>query len=507
MTGRESIHAHGLRVLGGARWKAQLAASPLQGHVASVLPPEFTDASALDYLNDLWPLLARPSQLPPPGLWRTAILLGGRGAGKTRAGCEWLLDQVDQAVALVEAGRLPPAQARLGLIAATAADCRDTCVEGASGILASMKPWLPGDYQPANRKVSFRNGVEIHLFSAEEPDRLRGPNLRAILAEEFCAWRFQDAAYSNALFALRLGDSRALIATTPRPSKLLRQILDAPSTVVMRSTTADNRANLSEAAIDELYRLYEHTRLGRAELFGEVLEDNPSALWKVGDIDGPRVTSAPELRRIVIAVDPAVTSREGSDETGIIVVGVGECRCTGKSETHAFVLEDLSGIFSPDRWARRIVEAFHRHKADRVVGEVNQGGDLIENTLRTIAPTIPFTGVNATRGKQVRAEPIAALYEQHRVHHVGHFPALETQLVQWNPLVDRWSPDRLDALCWGLTALDFSRRPPPAAPTYDHDPSRPILPPRDAAPHSAGGMRDPSGGGRWDPGPNRGGRW
>lgn len=463
MAAEASLLDRMVAALGPSGARDELGKIPLQTYVRSTLPASFAGCSVLDYLGRIWMLNARPAQLVPDRGQRTTVLLGGRGAGKGRSLSEWLLDQVDLAVAMVEAGKLAPAEASFGLIAATAADVRDTNVEGASGILASAKPWLPGDYQPANRRVVFRAGVTIHLYSAEEGDRLRGPNFRAVGLDEFAAWKQPEAAWSNAQFALRLGDNpQALIATTPRPGKLLREILASPSTVTLRSTTADNRANLSEAAIAELYRQYEGTRLGRQELFGELLSDNPGALWKVADIDGPRVTSAPELRRIMIAIDPAVTSREGSDETGIIVGGLGTCRCTGKEENHGFILEDLSGIYTPDKWARRVADAFERHQADRVVAETNQGGDLVENTLRTVAPKIPFTAVHATRGKQLRAEPVAALYEQHKIHHVGHLPMLEAQMVQWDPARDRWSPDRLDALVWLLTGLDLAKPPYPS---------------------------------------------
>lgn len=426
----------------------------LQDWFEAPLPSDWADATVWDAPSSVWPLIARPEQLPPAGDWRTWVFLAGRGSGKTRSGAEWLVGEAERAAALVASGQIPAAEARIGVIAGTAADLRDTVVEGPSGLLRCNRPWFTGEYLPALRKVSYPFGVEVHLYSAEEPDRLRGPNFRALLADEFAAWARPEATWSNAMFALRLGDRpRAMITTTPRPSKLLRDVLGAPTTVLTRSTTADNRDNLSPQAIAELYRQYGNTRLGRQELFGELLQDNPGALWKVADIDAARVENAPQLRRIVVAIDPAVTSRPDSDETGIVVAGVGRCACNGQPDDHAFVLEDLSGIYSPDKWARVVVDAYQRRRADRVIAEVNNGGELVEATLRTVARSIPYTKVVASRGKQVRAEPIAALYEQGRIHHVGHLPTLETQLVQWDPTRDKWSPDRLDALVWALTHL------------------------------------------------------
>jgi phage terminase large subunit-like protein len=431
----------------GAKRLGELLISTTLGALVPDVDPAWAAVPLAQVFKSVWALHQHPAQTPPPGTWSVWCFIAGRGAGKTRAGAEWLVGEAERAARLVARGVIPPAEARLAVVAATANDLRKTITEGPSGLLRCNRPWFAGEYQPALTRIVYPHGVEVHLYSAEEPDRLRGPNFRALWADEFCAWNRQEDTWSNAMFALRLGDKpRALITSTPRPSKLLRQILSAPTTVITRGATADNVRNLARTAIERLYREYEGTRLGRQELFGELLEDNPGALWKVSDIDVARVGSAPELRRIVVAVDPAVTSRPDSDETGIIVAGIGP-------DGHGYVLADLSGVCTPDQWAKRVAGAFESYRADRVIAEVNNGGELVEATLRTVAPSIPFTAVHASRGKQVRAEPIAAFYEQHKIHHVGHLPTLESQLVQWDPLRDRWSPDRLDALVWALTHL------------------------------------------------------
>jgi phage terminase large subunit-like protein len=304
--------------------------------------------------------------------------------------------------------------------------------------------------------------VQALLFSAEEAERLRGPQACFLWCDELASWRFLDDVLDNALFGLRLGPHpKTVITTTPRPSKRLRQILNSPHTVVTRGSTRDNAANLAASAVERLYSQYGGTRLGRQELEAEILDDNPAALWKLSDIDETRVAKAPALRRIVVAVDPAVTSRVDSDETGIMVVGIGPCACMGKADDHAFVLEDLSGTFSPDRWARETASAYERHRADKIVAEANQGGDLVVANLRTQGRYLPVSKVHATKGKMIRAEPVAALYEQRRVHHVGNFPKLEDQLVGWDPTSSQKSPDRLDALVWALSELVVSKNSGP----------------------------------------------
>lgn len=379
-----------------------------------------------------WTLQARPNQLPPPGAWRTWLVLAGRGFGKTRTGAEWIRSQVETS-----------ACGRLALVAPTAADARDVMVEGESGLLAIAPPWNRPKYEPSKRRLTWPNGALATLYSADEPERLRGPQHDGAWCDELASWRYAEA-WDMLQFGMRLGDPRTVVTTTPKPKKLLLDLIKADSTAITRGSTYENRANLAPAFLEQIVAKYEGTRLGRQELNAEVLEDVEGALWKRQQLDDLRVSTHPDLTRVVVAVDPAVTSGDDADETGIIVAGIG-------SDGHGYVLRDQSGRFSPDAWARRAVAAFHAASADRLVAEANNGGDLLETVLRTVDRSIPYTKVHASRGKQTRAEPVAALYEQQRVHHVGGFPELEDQLCGWVP-GDK-SPDRLDALVWALTFL------------------------------------------------------
>lgn len=392
------------------------------------------DAAAL--LWD-WSFWARPEQLPPPGDWDTWLILTGRGWGKTRTGAEWVRDGVTS-------GKF----SRIALVGATAADVRDVMVEGPAGILACSPPDNYPTYEPSKRRVTWPNGAVAITYSADEPNRLRGPAHDAAWADELAAWRFPDA-WDQLMFGLRMGERpQVVVTTTPRPIPLIRELAASPTTHVTRGSTWENVANLAPAAVTKLREKYAGTRLGRQELDGEILDDTPGALWHLKQIDALRVTAHPELRRIVVAIDPAVTSNADSDETGIVVAGL------GARDGHGYVLEDCTQTQeSPDTWMRAAVDAYYRWQADRIVAEVNNGGDLVESLLRTVDPNVPFTAVRASRGKQTRAEPVAALYEQKRVHHVGAFSALEDQMTTWAPAIATKSPDRMDALVWALTAL------------------------------------------------------
>jgi predicted phage terminase large subunit-like protein len=276
---------------------------------------------------------------------------------------------------------------------------------------------------------------------------LRGPQHDAAWADEPAKWKYPLEAWDNLELGLRLGDHPRIVATTtPRPIKLIRDLLKDRMTVVTRGSTYDNMANLAPSFFDRMVMKYENTRLGRQELYAELLEDVPGALWQRQTIDQHRVTRAPDLVRIIVGIDPAMTSGEDANETGIIVVGKGRDR-------QAYVLDDLSCRLSPDGWARRAVSAYRRYRADRIVAEVNNGGDLVERVLRTVDPSVAYRAVRASRGKVVRAEPIAALYEQGRVHHVGLFAGLEDQLCVFAPDQYDGSPDRVDALVWCLSEL------------------------------------------------------
>lgn len=383
-----------------------------------------------------WRFWARPNQLPPENWRHVWLILAGRGFGKTRTGAEtvrWL----------VETGQAK----RIALVAPTAADARDVMVEGESGILAVSRPDFKPEYEPSKRRITWPNGAVAYTYSAEEPDRLRGPQHDFAWCDELAAWKYPDDTWDNLIFGLRLGDNpRVVVTTTPKPIPLVRKLVNDPETVVTRGSTYENAANLPPSFLKEIRDKYEGTRLGRQEIYAEILDDVPGALWNRTMLDELRVKKAPELIRIVVAIDPAVTSGENSDETGIIVAGKGV-------DGHGYVLEDLSCRMSPDGWATRAVNAYHKYEADRIVAEVNNGGDLVETTIRTVDRRIPYKAVRASKGKRTRAEPIAALYEQGKIHHVGSFPLLEDQMCNFTPDGYDGSPDRVDALVWALTEL------------------------------------------------------
>ncbi len=390
-----------------------------------------------------WRAKARPSQLPPPGDWLGWITLAGRGWGKNFTGAGWINE-------LVETGTA----GRIALVAATAADARDTMVEGQSGLLRTAPKWNRPIYEPSKRRLTWPNGAIGTTFSSEESDRLRGPEHDAAWADELAAWNEPQATWDMLQFGLRLGARpRWLVTTTPRPIKLLKELLarEGRDVAVTRGHTFENEANLAPTFLAAVRERYEGTRLGRQELNAELLSDMPGALWQLDWLDRDRANSAPsELRRVVVAIDPAVSNNEGSDETGIIVAGNG-------GDKHSYVTEDLSGRYAPHEWARKAIDAYRRHKADRIIAEVNNGGAMVEATIRAINSRVSFKAVHASRGKVVRAEPIAALYEQRKVHHVGTFPILEDQMCAFTSDFDRsragYSPDRVDALVWALTEL------------------------------------------------------
>lgn len=390
-----------------------------------------------------WELWARAKQLPPSGGWRTWLILAGRGFGKTRTGAEWVR-------AGVEAGRFR----RIALVGETTADARDVMVEGDSGILAVSPPWNRPRYEPSKRRLTWPGGAVAQTFSADDPEQLRGPQFDAAWADEIAKWRYA-AAWDNLMLGLRLGtDPRCVATTTPRPRAWLTRIIDDPATVLTSGGTAENAANLAPAFLERILATYGGTRLARQEIDGEMLLDTPGALWRRADLDRLRLPPAeiPALTRVVVAIDPAVSTGTGSDETGIIVAGL-------DGAGQAIVLRDLSGRLGPDAWARRAIAAYHRHQADSLVAEVNQGGDLVTQTLRTVDPTVPVRAVRASRGKRTRAEPVAALYEQGRVRHVGPLAELEDQMCGFTGAPGESSPDRLDALVWALTDLMLGHRP------------------------------------------------
>ena len=416
---------------------------------------EALEPAELATLQWHWPLWARPDQLPPPPLrdelrgtaaWRTWLLLGGRGSGKTRSSAE-------ATRAEVESGR----RVSIGLIGPTADTLRR---DQAKTLLEIAPPWCMPVHEPSQRRIVWPNGAVAYMLSSEEPDRIRGLNLDWVWGDEMTSWANQSDTWSNMQLALRVpgpkgDDPAAVVSTTPKRQPLLKTIMAAASTVTTRSRTFDNAANLSAATIEHLKATYGGTSLGRQELDAELLDELEGALWNRAMLEACRVLAAPELRRVVVAIDPAGGASKTSDETGIVAAG-------RAADGHAYVLSDLSGRFSPDGWARRAVELYRSLRADRIVAEANFGGGMVEATIRAVDPNVPVKLVHASRGKAVRAEPVVSLYEQRRVHHVGLFAELEDQLCGWDPMESSPSPDRLDALVWAVSDLMVEPQAQPA---------------------------------------------
>ena len=388
-----------------------------------------------------WPLWARDSQLPPAGPWSVWLLMAGRGFGKTRTGAEWIRSRV-------ESGRA----GRIALVARTPADARDVMIEGDSGLLSVCPPWNRPRYEPTKRRLTWPNGAIAQAFSSHEPDHLRGPQFDAAWCDELASWAYARETWDNLAFGLRLGDNpQCVVTTTPKPMRLLRELRDRDDVRVTRGSTYENRSNLAPEFISQVKRRYEGTRIGQQEIHAELLEESDKALWRRDWVASARRRDSPDLVRVVVAIDPAVTSRPESNETGIVVAG----RC---ADDHGYVLADASGRMSPDGWARTAIALYEKYRADRIVAETNNGGDLVKRTLDTVASNRPisFRSIHASRGKYARAEPVAALYEQGRIHHVGSFPELEDQMCTWEPGAEE-SPDRMDALVWALDDLMVNR--------------------------------------------------
>ena len=338
------------------------------------------------------------------------------------------------------------------MVAPTYGDLKRVCFAGESGLLGILDKGLLNDsgYNKSANEIEFYNGSKIIGFPAIEPDRLRGVQFHRVWCDELASWRYRET-FDNLMMALRLGESpKCIITTTPRPTELIKELAVRSDTKIIKGSTFDNVANLAPSAIKMLKERYEGTRLGRQELYAEILEDIEGALFNSANIEQNRIEVTPDMQRIVIAVDPAVTANSNSDETGIVVAGRG-------IDNHFYILEDKSGVFSPDVWIKRAIELYYKFDADRIVCEVNNGGDLIEKLLRVQDVNVPYTSVRATRGKMLRAEPISALYEQGKVHHVGYFKELEEQMCSYTPDTIK-SPDRLDSLVWGITSLMNSGR-------------------------------------------------
>lgn len=400
-------------------------------------------------LQHNWEFWARPEQLEPEGIWNVWVALAGRGWGKTRAGSEWVRHRIKKGDKIVHC------------VAPTKGDVRRVMVEGDSGLLNVC--WK-GDktyrgkhigfptWSPTNNTLTWENGSKAVFFSAEDPERLRGPQAYSAWTDELCAWRNAQETWDMLQFGLRLGKRpQVFVTTTPKTTKLIRTILDDDKTTISKGSTYDNSANLADTFLDAVRKTYEGTRLGRQELYAEILDEASGALWNRGllakcEVDKEEV---PTLNRIVVSIDPAVTSNAESDMTGIVVAGL-------DVNGTAYVLEDHTGRYTPQQWASKAVELYREHMADRIVAERNQGGDMVRHTLHTEDETVPVKLVHASRGKMARAEPVSALYEQDKVRHVRGLNDLEDQMVQWEPLGSIGSPDRLDALVWAITDLSLN---------------------------------------------------
>jgi phage terminase large subunit-like protein len=403
-----------------------------------------SDEEANSLLYD-WEFWARAAQRTPEGAWRVWLILAGRGWGKTRTGAEWVKARAESNV-----------YSRIALIGPTAADVRDIMVEGESGLLAVSQPSFLPLYEPSKRRVTWPNGCIATCYSADEPERLRGPQHDSGWADELASWRYEEA-WDMFQLGLRLGHNpQAVATTTPKPRRFVRELVSDGKTVLTGGSTYENLENLAEAFIDTVIRKYENTRLGRQELYAELLEEAPGALWKRAQIDELRVRSHPRLKKIIVALDPSVTNNEKSNECGIIGGGLGV-------DGHGYVLADKSVRASPAAWAQEAVDLLTAMNGDYIVAEVNNGGEMVALTIHTVNRAVKVVSVHASRGKKTRAEPVSALYEQKMIHHVGTFKQLEDQMCMYDPDTVDESPDRMDAMVWLFTELMVE--PPPTG-TY-----------------------------------------
>jgi len=392
-----------------------------------------------------WRFNRHLAQMPPEGDWRVWLLMGGRGSGKTRAGAEWVHEIANARPDI-----------RIALVAETLGDAREVMIDGVSGICRIARRGRP-EFEASRRRLVWPNGSIAQIYSSEDPESLRGPQFHLAWCDELGKWKHAQETWDMLQFGLRLGDDpRVLVTTTPRPVPLLRALAGDPKTAVRRIRTLDNAGNLSPGFLAAMAERYGGTRLGRQELDGELIADREDALWTRAQLEALRLRNAGPLSRIVVAVDPPATASAAS-VCGIVAAGL-------DGAGRAVVLADCSVTgASPAGWASAVVRAFRRFDADRVVAEINQGGDMVTAMLKSIDADLPVATVRATRGKFLRAEPVAALYEQGRVAHAAAFPELEDQMCDFGPdgLSSGRSPDRLDALVWALTALVLDRQGEP----------------------------------------------
>jgi phage terminase large subunit-like protein len=410
-----------------------------------------TDGQA-ELLYD-WAFWARPEQLPPDGAWKTWLILAGRGWGKSRTGAEFVRAMICGETPL-SAGRYN----RVAIVGETSADARDVMVEGESGLLSVHPADFRPLYEPSKRRLTWPNGAVGTLYNATEPDQLRGPQADLAWADEPAKWQYAQETWDQLQFGLRLGHHpRQVATTTPRPIPMIKRLIADPTTVTTRGRTMDNRANLAASFIEAIHERYAGTRLGRQELEAEILDDVPGALWTREMIERTRIDEAPQLSRVVVAIDPSGTSgSDEGDDIGIVVVGRG-------MDGRGYVLEDPTCKLSPDAWARVAVTAYHRHQADRIVAERNFGGAMVEAVIRNVDRSVAYKEVTASRGKAARAEPVSALYEQGRVSHLRRagLEALEDEMMVMTPngYLGEGSPNRVDALVWAMTEAMLSHQP------------------------------------------------
>lgn len=421
----------------------------MQGSLHSLSADEITELRAtlsteekanLLYRWDLW---RRPKQAPPPEPWSGWIIDAGRGWGKTRTGAEQIRHWVE-----VEGVK------RIGISSETAADNRKIIAEGESGLLAISPPWNMPVYEPSKTQITWPNGAVAYLYDAREPGQLRGPQHEKFWFDELAKYRYAEQCFDMAMFGLRLGANPQWMATTtPQPTPFFKQLLKDPTVFITKGRTVENLLNLSAQFKKQVVDRYAGTTLGRQELDAELLDDIKNALWSLRLIEEGRVYQTPPMQTVVVAFDPATTSRKMSNEHGIITCGL------GAKDQRGYVIDDVSGILTPDQAARRAVGSYERHKADAIVVETNNGGDWIPALIATINPNVNVIPVTASRGKVVRAQPVSALYEQGKISHIGLFADLENQMRMFTPELaafrpeDSSSPDRVDALVWGFSYL------------------------------------------------------
>ncbi len=422
-----------------------------------LLPTLLEDFSArqIEAFLSFFDTYARTEQLPPQrapngARWRAWAFVGGRGAGKTRAGGEWV-----RGLALGLSDFADAPVARIALVGETWADARDVMVEGVSGVLAAHGKWDRPTWEVSRRRLTWRNGAIAQVFSADDPESLRGPQFAAAWCDELAKWRYAQETWDMLQFGLRLGDwPRALVTTTPRPMALLKKLMADPTHVVTRASTRANARNLPAAFLAAIEERYGGTRLGRQEIDGAIVEERADALWSRAMLEQARASEAPPLREVVVAVDPPAASHNRADRCGIVVAGV-------DADDRVYVLADATlAAARPAEWAARCAALYRQYEADALVVEVNQGGDMVSAVIAEADPAIPVRAVRATRSKYLRASPVALLYEQGRVRHVGAFPELEDEMCAFGPdgLAGGASPDRMDALVWAIAHLALRKR-------------------------------------------------